>query len=59
MKSWGISIMLIALLAGAVEYNDYFSNKTPASTGYDTKQSDDEVPIILGLWGLQSTSSLP
>ena len=26
---------------------------------YDTKQSDDEVPIMLGLWGMQSTSSSP
>ena len=26
---------------------------------YDTKQSDIEVPIILELWGMQSTPSLP
>ena len=25
---------------------------------YDTKQSDGEVPVILGLWGIQSTPSL-
>ena len=23
--------------------------------GYDTKQSDDEVPVMLELWGMQST----
>ena len=27
--------------------------------GYDTKQSDDEVPVMLELWGMRSTSSLP
>ena len=27
--------------------------------GYDTKQSDGEVPAMLELWGIQSTPSLP
>ena len=27
--------------------------------GYDTKQSDGEVPVLLELWGMQSTPSLP
>ena len=27
--------------------------------GYDTKQSDCEVPVMLGLLGMQSTPSLP
>ena len=31
-------------------------NKCP---GNDTKQSDGEVPVILELWGMQSTPSLP
>ena len=26
---------------------------------YDTKQSDGEVPVMLDLWGMQSTPSLP
>ena len=26
--------------------------------GYDTKQSDGEVPVMLELWGMQSTPSL-
>ena len=26
---------------------------------YDTKQSDGEVPVMMKLWGMQSTSSLP
>ena len=27
--------------------------------GYDTKQSDGEVPVMLLLWGMRSTPSLP
>ena len=27
--------------------------------GYDTKQSDGEVPTLLELWGMRSTPSLP
>ena len=27
--------------------------------GYDTKQSDGEVPVMLELWGMRSTPSLP
>ena len=50
--------------AGTVEYTDCISaegldsphNKCP---GYDTKQSDGEVPVMLELWGMQSTPSLP
>ena len=26
---------------------------------YDTKQSDGEVPVMLGLWGMQNNLSLP
>ena len=26
---------------------------------YDTKQSDGEVPVKLGLWGMRNTPSLP
>ena len=46
----------IAQSAGTVEYTDCFSaegkthpNKCP---GYDTKQSDGEVPVRLELWGI-------
>ena len=53
----------IAQSAGAVEYTDCFSaegldppNECP---GYDTKQSDGEVPAMLELWGMRSTPSLP
>ena len=52
----------VAQLTGAVEYTDCFSaegyppNECP---GYDTKQSDGEVPVMLDLWGMQSTLSLP
>ena len=61
-----ISIFLyvsVAQSAGAVEYTDYISaegldpypNECP---GYDTKQSDGEVPLRLELWGMRSTPSL-
>ena len=40
----------VAQLARAVEYK---------SSGYDTKQSDGEVPVMLELWGMLSTPSLP
>ena len=35
--------------------------KTPAKEypGYDTKQSDGEVPVMLELWEMRSTPSLP
>ena len=35
-------------------------NTTPNRyPGYDTKQSDGEVSVMLKLWGMQSTRSLP
>ena len=47
----------------AVEYTDGFfaegydsSNECP---GYDTKQSDGEVSVMLELWGMRSIPSLP
>ena len=49
-------------MAGAVEYTDCISAEgTPTNScpGYDTKQSDGEVPVMLELWGMQSTLSLP
>ena len=52
---WG-SIPGLPSQQGAVEYTDCTSNKCP---GYDTKQSDGEVPAMLELWGMQSTPSLP
>ena len=59
----GESKVLIAQSAAAVEYTECFSaeglrppNECP---GYDTKQSDGEVPVMLGLWGMLNTPSLP
>ena len=47
---------------GAVEYTDCTSAErvrhTNACPKYDTKQSDGEVSVMLGLWGMQSTPSL-
>ena len=42
--------------AGAVEYTDCISAKWLNSPNecprYDTKQSDDEAPVMLELWGM-------
>ena len=53
----------IAQSAGTVEYIDFTSaevvrrpNECPV---YDTKQSDDEVPVMLWFWGMWSTPPLP
>ena len=55
---------MIAQSPGAVEYTDCFSaeevnphpNECP---GYDNKQSDGEYAVMLELWGIWSTPSLP
>ena len=55
---------IFALSAKAVEYTDCTSaegcdphpNECPA---YDAKQSDGEVLVMLELWGMRSTPSLP
>ena len=54
---------MVTQSAGAVEYTDctsaegrHLSNECP---GYETKQSDGEVPVMLELWGMRSTPSLP
>ena len=49
--------MNLAQSAGAVEYSNCFSAEE--CSGYDTKQSDGDVPVILELWGMRSTPSLP
>ena len=49
--------------AAAVEYIDCTSaegNESPNECpGYDIKQSDGEVPVMLELWTMRSTPSLP
>ena len=59
-----IDIIIIAKSAGAVEYTDCNSvegqDPTPNECPrYDTKQSDDEAPVMLELWGMWSTPLLP
>ena len=54
---------MIAQSAGAVEYTDCTSAKTKdpprnECLGYDTKQSDCEVPMMLELWEKRCTPSL-
>ena len=56
-------LSLNAQLAGAVEFTDCFSaeGEDPSSNkclGYDSKQSDGDVPVMLELWGMLSTPSL-
>ncbi len=52
-----------AQLAGAVGYTDCTAagryNPRNECPRYDTKQSDGEIPVMLGLWGMWSTPSLP
>ena len=56
-------LLLLAQSARAVEYTDCFSaeeldssNKFP---NYDSKPSDDEVPVMQELWEMQSIPSVP
>ena len=49
---WGYRIHQLHLCRGV----STCLNECP---GYDTKQSDGEVPVILELWEMQSTPSLP
>ena len=54
--------VLLAQSPGAVEYTDCFSAEGQDSPnecpGYDTKQSDSEVPIELKLWRDNSPNSI-
>ena len=58
-----IYIYIYCPVGETAKYTDCFSTerKTPphGSSRYDTKQSDGEVPVMLELWGMQSTPSLP
>ena len=46
---WGCRIHQLQLCRGVTPHE---------SPGYDIKQSDGEVPLMLELWGMQSTPSL-
>ena len=46
-----IYIYIIAQSAGVVEFSDCNSAESNECPVYDTKQSDGEVPAMLGLWG--------
>ena len=50
---WGCRIHRLLLSRGV---RPPTTNECPE---YDTKQSDGEVPAVLELWGMRSTSSLP
>ena len=53
---WFLSFAVVAQSIRAVEYTDCISTECP---GYDTKQSDGKAPVMLELWEMQSTTSLP
>ncbi len=50
-------------MAKAAEYTDCISvdglDSPSKCPGYDTKQFDGEASVMLELWGMQSTPSLP
>ena len=54
-------MILCSPYAGSVEYTDWISAEgvrpPPRNQyrGYDIKQSDGEVPVMLELWGMRST----
>ena len=54
---------LLAQSAEASEYTDCFFveglDSSNECTGYKTQQSNDEDPLMLELWGMQSTPLLP
>ena len=55
------TIIPVAQSTGAVEYTDCISVEDKdlhnKCSRYDTKQSDDEVLVMLELWEMQSTPS--
>ncbi len=48
----GLCLLSLCPIGWAVEYTD-------CTSGYDTKQSDGEVSVMLGLLRIKSTPSLP
>ena len=56
-------IFVFVQSAGSEEYTTYISaeeyDPPKECHGYDTKQSDSEIPVMLELWGMQSTQLLP
>ena len=48
---WGCRIHRLLLYRGVRTPNEF--------PGYDTKQSDGDVPVILELWGIRNTPLLP
>ena len=58
-----LGTILIAQSAGDVEYTNYTSTEEwdlpNESPGYDTKESDGEVPVTQELWGMRIILALP
>ena len=64
MRNIWLPKCVIAQSVGTIEYTDYISAEGQDThlnecSVYDIKQSDGEIPVMLKLWGLQCTLSLP
>ena len=53
LKKWYLMLPCLALTI------TWLGLRVNECSGYDTKQSDGEVPAVLELWGMWSTPSLP
>ena len=60
---WNKTVLTLTLcitqFAGAVNTHDCISAEENECPGYDTKQSDGVVKVMLELWGMWSMPSLP
>ena len=52
-------LIFFLLLNGMFTFMGYLMPKLSLCLGYDTKQSDGDVPVMMELWGMRSTPSLP
>ena len=60
LRNWSLTIYFAksarSYPSAPLQRDKTLPNECP---GYDTKQSDGEVPVMLELWGMQNNSSLP
>ena len=59
-KYCDLSLIILLNINHLFAHNKMISVRPPQRVSwYDTKQSEGEVPIMLGFWGMRSTPSLP
>ena len=57
---WYLIVRFRFFVLSHINYSAEALDPTPNEyPGYDTKKSDGEVAVMLGLWGMQNTPSLP